>query len=420
MKTVWFHLQGYRDLPDDYRDHYSSIWVEPPNDLLCDSKMMEHYLRANLDEMAYADGMGFDGIGTNEHHSNGYGFASPQLTGAILAARQSDAAICLLGTTLPLYHPLRVAEELATIDCLSGGRLIAGWPVGTPQDTTGVIGLPPTEVRPRYYEAHDFIRQAWERTGPFPFNGRFTKQRYVNPWPKPLQRPHPPIWLAGAGSVETWEFAAQQNYTYNYLSFGGYKSAQSQLKGYWETIDRAGLDDNPYRAGYCQLIAVADTDAEAERLYWPHVRNFYDKALYVAPHQAVVPGYTSRSSMESTLRRTGAASPFANAADRTRIHEGGWAEVVERQGAVIAGSPETVAQRLEEAVRTLRVGHLVGIFQLQSMDSELTKYNTTMFAEKVLPKIGTIWDAEGYEDHWWPSGATRGAKIASATAKAGV
>ncbi|MCE0767742.1 LLM class flavin-dependent oxidoreductase [Pseudonocardia kujensis] len=418
MKTIWLHMQGYRNLPDDFRDRYESIWVTAPNDELVDPELVGQYLHANLEELRFADSMGFDGIGTNEHHQNGYGFpVSPHMTGGILASWKSDAAICLLGTTLPLYHPLRVAEELAAIDCMSGGRLVAGWPVGSAMDTCGVIGLPPDTVRPRYYEAHDFIKQAWSRPGPFPFNGEFTKQRYVNPWPRPIQKPHPPIWLAGGGSVETWQFAADMDYTYNFLSFGGYKVAQRQMDSYWSVVGEHGeRDDNPYRAGYAQLICVADTDAEAKRLYWPHVKNFYDKSMYIAPQFSVVPGYTSRASMQHMMKATGSASPFAvrKSTAGKLVAEPSWERFIE-EGAVIGGSPDTVAQRLEEAVRRLRVGHLIAIMQLQSMDTELTKYNTKLFAEKVLPKTRTIWDDEGYVDQWWPSGATRNQPTAAET-----
>ncbi len=404
MKTIWFHMQGYRDLPDDFRKRYESIWVTPPNDELCDSSTVGKYLHWNLDELELADDLGFDGLGLNEHHQNGYGFpVSPNLIAANLARRKSDAAIVMLGNTLPLYNPpIRVAEEMALLDCLSGGRLVAGWPIGSAMDTVGCYGITPTEVRPRYYEAHDLIKAAWTRPGPFPFNGKFTKLRYVNPWPKPLQKPHPPIWCAGGGSVETWKFAAENDYTYSYLSFFGHKAAKKLLDGYWREVAKAGRDENPYRAGFAQLVVVADTDAEAEREYVPHIKNFFDKSLYIAGHHAMVPGYMTKQSMEFLLKQSGSATPFAGLGDNFS-----WKEHVENQGVVIGGSPATVADRLREAVKTLRVGHLMVILQIQSMTPEQTARSTRLFAEKVLPKIRDIWDDEGWVDHWWPSGATR-------------
>jgi hypothetical protein len=77
---------------------------------------------------------------------------------------------------------------------------------------------------------------------------------------------------------------------------------------------------------------------------------------------------------------------------------------------VIGGSPDTVAQQLEEAIRNLRIGHLMALFQIQSMDRELTEYSLRLFADKVLPKVRGIWAKEGYEDRWWPQGATRNSR----------
>jgi alkanesulfonate monooxygenase SsuD/methylene tetrahydromethanopterin reductase-like flavin-dependent oxidoreductase (luciferase family) len=98
--------------------------------------MVRQYYKWSLDELELADRLGFDGVGVNEHHQNGYGFmASPNIMAAALARRTpNNSAICVLGNTLALYSPAtRVAEEFAMIDCLSDGRLIAGFPVGLPR-----------------------------------------------------------------------------------------------------------------------------------------------------------------------------------------------------------------------------------------------------------------------------------------------
>lgn len=414
MKVIYMSTNPYRELPADYRDRYESIWITPPNQELCEPEKAGQYFRWTLEELDAADAAGFDGLGTNEHHSNAYAMpVSPHMTAGILASRQSDAAICIIGTTLPIYPPLRAAEELALIDTVSGGRLVTGWPIGSPMDTTGVYGIPPTQVRSRYYEAHDFIKQAWTRPGPYPFNGRYTKQRYVNPWPQPLQDPHPPIWLAGGGSVETWRFAAEHDYMYCYLSLWGYNSGKALLQSYRDMLESYGRDDNPYRTGYIQLVCVADTDAEAKRLYEPHIKEFYSKAMYVAPQHSAVPGFMSRTSLSKMMEKVGAASPFGGNPFTDSTYE----EIVE-SGAVIAGSPETVAQRMEEAARDLRVGHLLVQMQLQSMGPELTKYSIGLFGEHVLPRLQKLWDDEGYQDHWWPSGATRQPRAAAPSVEA--
>ena len=407
MKTIFFHMQGYRDLPDDFHKKYESVWVTLPSDELCDPRMVQKYLNWNIDELELADELGFDGLGLNEHHQNAYGFpVAPNLIASILARRKSDAAIVILGNTIPLYNPpLRVAEEYALIDCLSGGRLVAGLPVGSPPDSVGNYGLPPSQVRERYYEAWRLIVEAWTRKGPFPFNGRFTKLRYVNPWPKPIQKPHPPIWLAGGGSVETWKFAADNDYTYSYLSFSGLKQAKSMMQGYWDQVEAHGLDDNPFRAGFAQIVVVADTDAEAERLYLPHLRNFYSKSLHVPPYIQAPPGFLSKKSIEFSLNQG-----VQRGQGRKLLGDpatASWKDLTETYGMVVGGSPQTVAQQLEEGVRDLRIGHLMVILQIQSMDNELTQYNMRLFADKVLPRLRGLWEREGYQDHWWPSGAAR-------------
>jgi alkanesulfonate monooxygenase SsuD/methylene tetrahydromethanopterin reductase-like flavin-dependent oxidoreductase (luciferase family) len=407
MKTIFFHMQGYRDLPDDFHKKYESVWVTLPSDELCDPRMVQKYLNWNIDELELADELGFDGLGLNEHHQNAYGFpVAPNLIASILARRQSDAGIVILGNTIPLYNPpLRVAEEYALIDCLSGGRLVAGLPVGSPPDTVGNYGLPPSQVRERYYEAWRLIVEAWTRKGPFPFNGRFTKLRYVNPWPKPIQKPHPPIWLAGGGSVETWKFATDNNYTYSYLSFSGLKQAKSMMQGYWDQVEAAGLDDNPYRAGFAQLVVVGATDAEAERLYLPHLRNFYSKSLHVPAYIQGPPGFLSKKSIEFSLNQG-----VQRGQGRKLLGDpamASWKDFTETHSMVVGGSPQTVADRLEDGIRDLRIGHLMVILQIQSMDREITEYNMRLFAEKVLPRLRGFWERQGYQDHWWPKGATR-------------
>ncbi len=145
---------------------------------------------------------------------------SPNLIASSVAWRgaPTDTAICVMGNSLALYNPpTRVAEEFAMIDCISGGRLIAGFPVGTPMDTCFAYGQNPSMLRERYLEAHDLVMKAWQEKDTFAFNGRFNQQRYVNIWPRPVQKPHPPVWIPGGGSVETWQWCAKMDYVYAYL-----------------------------------------------------------------------------------------------------------------------------------------------------------------------------------------------------------
>src|SRR6266545_3941352 len=145
MKLMWFHLMPYTELPDDFRDKHPSVWVDIHSSLF-DPRRAHHMYNDFMDELEFAAECGFDAVCVNEHHSNGYGLMpSPNLIASALARRTSDTALCVMGNSLALYNPpTRVAEEFAMIDVISGGRLIAGFPVGTPMDTCFAYGQNPS------------------------------------------------------------------------------------------------------------------------------------------------------------------------------------------------------------------------------------------------------------------------------------
>ena len=146
MKLHWFHLAPWQNLPADFTERYRSVWVDVPSELYDPVDGHRHY-NEYLDELEFADQMGFDGICVNEHHQNSYGLMpSPNLMAAALTRRTSNAALVVLGNSIVSYNPpVRIAEEFAMLDCMSGGRLGAGLPGGTPMDTRfGDGGAPAT------------------------------------------------------------------------------------------------------------------------------------------------------------------------------------------------------------------------------------------------------------------------------------
>jgi alkanesulfonate monooxygenase SsuD/methylene tetrahydromethanopterin reductase-like flavin-dependent oxidoreductase (luciferase family) len=290
------------------------------------------------------------------------------------------------------------------IDVISGGRLIAGFPVGTPMDTCYAYGQNPSLLRDRYHEAHDLILRAWTETDTFAFNGRFNQQRYVNIWPRPLQKPHPPIWVPGGGSVETWRWCAEMDYVYCYLSYYGYKAGQSTMKGFWEEMARLGKDRNPYRAGFLQFVGVAESRAQAMDLYAEAAEYFYGRCLHVDPRFAVPPGYVSEAT-----QRVGLQSQIQQAANNSTIGTtaGTRFQTVAREmdaivdrGYVIVGSPDEVAEQLREVAATLNVGHLMLLLQFGNMNKDLTRTNTRLFAEQVMPKLRDLFSE--WDNRWWP------------------
>jgi alkanesulfonate monooxygenase SsuD/methylene tetrahydromethanopterin reductase-like flavin-dependent oxidoreductase (luciferase family) len=405
MKSHFFHLMPYSGLPEDFAKKYSSVWVDVPISLYDPRRGHADY-NDYLDELEHADRLGFDGVCVNEHHQNAYGMMpSPNLMVAALARRTDRTALVVLGNSLALYNPpIRVAEEMAMLDVLSAGRLIAGFPVGSSMDTNFAYGQTPATLREKYREAHDLVIRSWTSDETFPFNGKYTQLRYVNVWPRPLQKPHPPVWVPGTGSVETWEWVVRHDYSYSFLSYFGYRPATKGFRGYWETVDRLGKDRNPYRAGYLQIVAISESDASAEAEYADAAAYFYHRCLHVPDHFFAAPGYMTPKSSASTK------TPFSYDSLRRLT----WKQMVD-DGYVIAGSPATVRERLAAVVTELRVGHLMLLCQFGNLSKAQTLKNATLYAHEVMPHLRGLWSE--WTDNWYPSGAARSASVAAAPAR---
>lgn len=383
-------------LPEDFREKYRSVWVDIPNSLYDPVRGHELY-NVYLDELEYAEECGFDGIGVNEHHANGYGLMpSPNLMAAALARRTSKSALVVLGNSIALYNPpLRVAEEFAMLDVISGGRLLAGFPVGTSMDTNYCYGQIPALTREKYREAHELIMRAWREDEPFTFNGRYNQLRYANCWPKPIQSP-PPIFIPGGGSLETYDFCLENDYVYCYLSFTGYLRAKQLMDGYWERVAEYGKDDSPYRAGFAQTIVVAETDEEAERDYREHIDYFYNRCLHVYPGFADAPGYRTIKTLKANVTSQMTAQGSGNIASMS------WQQLID-DGYIIAGSPDTVANQMKELVTSLRVGNIFCLIHVGNMPQDKCMRSTKLFAEEVIPQLRDMWPEYEDDNRFWVS-----------------
>ncbi len=405
MKLMWFHLMPYTELPDDFRDKNPSVWVDIHSSLF-NPKRAHHMYNDFMDELEYAADCGFDAICVNEHHSNGYGLMpSPNLIAASLARRTTETAICVMGNSLALYNPpTRVAEEFAMIDVISGGRLIAGFPVGTPMDTCYAYGQNPSLLRPRYHEAHDLVLRSWTEKDTFAFNGRYNQQRYVNIWPRPVQKPHPPIWIPGGGSVETWQWCAEMDYVYCYLSYYGYKAGQATMDGFWKEMARLGKDRNPYRAGFLQFVGVGESRQHAFDLYTEAAEYFYGRCLHVDARWATPPGYVSEASqrvgIQSQIQQAAGANVLGSTSGTRFASVAREMDAIVDKGYVIIGSPDEVAEQIREVAKSLNVGHLMLLLQFGNMGKDLCRYNTKLFADQVMPKVSDLFSE--WEDRWWP------------------
>jgi alkanesulfonate monooxygenase SsuD/methylene tetrahydromethanopterin reductase-like flavin-dependent oxidoreductase (luciferase family) len=258
------------------------------------------------------------------------------------------------------------------------------------------------------------VLKAWTEPETFAWNGRFNQQRYVNIWPRPVQKPHPPIWIPGGGSVETWQWCAQTDHVYAYLSYFGYKAGQATMTGFWNEMKKLGKEPNPYHAGFLQFVGVAETREEAYRLYREPAEYFYGRCLHVDARFSNPPGYTS----EATIR-AGVQSQVAQAAAQASTpprYETKFQQLAREmdaivdKGYVIIGSPDEVAAQLRQVAKDLNVGHLMLLLQFGNMGKDLAKYNTQLFAEKVAPQLRDVFSE--WEDRWWPRPMERSARAA--------
>jgi alkanesulfonate monooxygenase SsuD/methylene tetrahydromethanopterin reductase-like flavin-dependent oxidoreductase (luciferase family) len=142
---------------------------------------------------------GFDGVAINEHHGTPFGLGnSPNLMAAALSQLTKRIKILIYANLLPIHEPLRLAEELAMLDCMTNGRVIAGVGRGAPREYK-IFNVPMSESRGRFNEAFEVIKGAWTEDR-FSFDGEFYQYNDVSIWPRPVQQPYPPVWVPLTGS----------------------------------------------------------------------------------------------------------------------------------------------------------------------------------------------------------------------------
>lgn len=375
MKFYAFHLMPYRCLDLDYPDSYTSVWTKFPNSYFDPERGTELY-NDYLDELEAADQAGFDGMGINEHHQNAYGIM-PQpgiIAGAL--SRRTRGKIAILGRALPLLNnPLVVAEEYAMLDQITKGRIIAGFVRGQGAEYHS-SGANPAESLERFREAHDLIVQGWTQPGPTRFEGKYYDFEYVNTWPLPYQRPHPPVWIPSQGSTETIEWAAAPERKYTYLqTYSPYATLKRFLGKYRDTAAGYGYEASEDQLGWMAPTYVAETDQQAYDEAKPHVEAFINKFLRLPPEMVRPPGHMSLASHRMVL-----AAKSAQMSTPT-------IDSVIESGAFVIGSVETVRRRLVEANRELHLGHFLALVQFGTLPHDLALKNIETFATRVIPYL---------------------------------
>jgi alkanesulfonate monooxygenase SsuD/methylene tetrahydromethanopterin reductase-like flavin-dependent oxidoreductase (luciferase family) len=375
VKFCFFHLMPYPYLPEDFDEKYESSALTFPNRHF-DPRLGQQLYARYLDELEYADKLGFDGIAVNEHHQTAYGLMpSPNLMAAALARRTEKARIMVLGNAIGIRgNPLRVAEEIAMLDLLSNGRVVSGFVRGIGWEYFG-HSINPTHSRDRFNEAHDLIVKAWTSEEMFQWISPHYEYRYVNLWPRPLQKPHPPIYIPGAGSTETMKFCAERRYTYMSV-YAPVRVVRRWFDGYRQAAADLGYVPDPEKIAFSVPIHVADTDEQAHREARPAVEWLFHKGLKQTAPMHSPPGYMSLSSLRGVL--SAGMKPFSQLSYEDLL----------AGGQVVAGSPDTVASRLRDLYDQLGgFGQLIGLFAIGPSTHEQVTRSAELFASKVIPVL---------------------------------
>ena len=377
MKLYNFDLLAYPHVPKDApRTPVPSNFFDPIKGA---ANYAEH-----LDEMTYCEEIGLDGVVFNEHHYSSYGtMPSPNLIAAALSQRTKRIKIGVLGNILPLRdHPVRVAEEYAMIDCLSNGRLIAGFVRGIPAEYVW-YGVNPEESRGRFQEAYDLIMTAWTNSV-WSFEGEFYKLKDCAIWPRPVQQPHPPIWIA-ARSAESIEWCVKRH-----LPCAQVYQTTGQIEdtfNYYRTKAKEdGWEAQPDDFILCRHIYIDDSNKKAQEIAEPAMRYFfsvYNRGFNDAINQAAADQQKLLAKLTSER-----SFNYFREGNRARIDFStlGWDDLV-KSGYMIAGDPDSVARQIQDQMKQIGADHFMGMFHIGNLAHEKVISSLNLFKKEIMPRL---------------------------------
>src|SRR5712691_2706079 len=374
---LWNHCENpYPFVPAEVLDQAESVRASLPNKY-CDPKIAARLYDEIFDEYRLCDDLGLH-IVTNEHHSgiNNLWAASPVITG-VVARITRNVRILSLGTLVTVRpDPVRVAEEYATIDVLSRGRLEIGFvKSGATEMVSGDAN--PMRIREREWEAIDLIEKALTtRDGPFSWEGKFFIHPHVNIWPRPYQEPRPEFWAATSDLPTCAELGRRG--IVNTLLFGGYDRTRQAFDAYRHARAEAGL-----RIG--------------QKIAW-----FLTVSIKSAPQFAKFqPGAVAPEMAPQAWRSGVSRRPRPTNLD---------AEMLVGQGQMFAGNPDTVARQITEFRR--RVGgihHIIMMTRQGLVTHAEAEKSFTLAAKEVLPQLRDLPPIDADETAWEARRAAAGA-----------
>ncbi len=381
MRVYHFTEQPY---PPAWNEHQGSLRVNLPNRVI-DPAAAADLLHRYYDEWQLCDELGLD-IMVNEHHSTATCMSATCIIGLSILARETKRArLLVLG--YPIGHrpdPLRCAEELATIDVISRGRLDMGFIKGVPYEFP-VSNQNPVGVMDRFWEAHDFIIKAMtSHDAPFNWEGEYFHYRQVNLWPRPFQEPHPPIWST-TGSTSQARILGERGYAMATLGtgFGTRPIFDAYRAGFMAKGRPAPGAD---RFAYLGLVAVANDEREAQRR-GDLVAGYLRASGIVDPRFRNPPGFLSVEDNARMLRGEPRPRSYTKDGRVIEMRTAGIEDLI-AAGILFCGTPDQVYDQIVEFCEYCGgMGNLLMMGQAGFLTHADTADNLTLFANEVLPRL---------------------------------
>lgn len=321
-----------------------------------DGRPLAEQFEARLQMAEAYDRLGFHSYHVAEHHGTPLGRApSPSLLLAALSQRTKQLKFGPLVYLLPIYHPLRLIEEVAMLDALSDGRLQLGVGPGASPIEMGFYGVEGEDRRPRFEEALEILRLGMT-SDRLSYKGRYWQFDDVPMRLRPVQQPHPPLWY-GAGSPDSIRWCAREGINMVTLALG---ERVREVAGLYreEWAAHGGAEADMPLIGVSRHVVVAETD---------------EQALAIAR-----PAYLRwRDSFAQLWIERGHPRPLAD------VYPDSWDEL-QRRGNCCAGSPETI-RRLVDTEAGRGITCLLSWFAFGGMGVEDVTRSVELFASEVMP-----------------------------------
>jgi len=403
---AWYQCENpYPFVPQDVLDRADSVRASLPNKY-CDPRIAADLFEEVLDEFMLCDDHGLNVVAV-EHHAgiNSLFGANPLILG-ILARQTRNVRILSMGTLISLRpDPVRVAEEYATADVISRGRLEIGFVKSGGTEMASNNANPINNIE-RYWEAIDLITKALShQEGPFSWEGKHYTHRHVNIWPRPWQQPHPRLWAA-TGDPETASEVGRRGMI-NVLVLRGTEGTKLAWAAYRRARAEAGLPRvSTDHFAYAGFVHVGDTHDEGVRvgskLLW-----FLNTSLKSAPQYAkFLPGVTppqfapqvyrtasppSADARDDAAHPAKAEKPIASASQNAATLIGMSAEQAMERGILFVGNPDTVYRQIMDFYGKVGgFGHLVLVGRTGFMTHAEAEKSIKLFSKEVLPRLREI------------------------------